>query len=189
MLQFRYDCLGTICKDQSYEYLEMDTDSAYMALNADTLDELVIPTKKSEHQRKKMGQCIDFQYTSEYGFFPRECCEKYITYDKRTPGLFKVEAQGKAMVALWSKTYILKKHDDEPKFISKGLNKSALKDPYASFRKVLDTKQPQCSTNKGFRSRNNTIYTYEQTKGVYLIFTVNAWWWMTVFTPNHLMSP
>ena len=83
MLQFRYDCLGTICKDRSYEYLEMDTDSAYMALNADTLDELVIPTKKSEHQRKKMGQCRDFKYTSEYGFFPRECCEKHITYDKK----------------------------------------------------------------------------------------------------------
>ena len=165
MLQFRYDCLDSICKNQSYEYLEMDTDSAYLALNGNTLDELVIPTKKNEHQYAKMGQCRDFQYTSEDGFFPRECCEKHIAYDKRTPGLFKVEAQGKAMVALCSKTYILKKHNDEPKFSSKGLNKSALKDPYASFRKVLDTKQPQCSTNQGFRPKNNTIYTYEQTKG------------------------
>ena len=96
MLQFRYDCLETICKDQSYEYLELDTDSAYLALNADTLDELVIPTKKSEHQRKKMGQCRDFQYTSEDGFCPWECCVKHITYDKRSLELLKVEAQGKA---------------------------------------------------------------------------------------------
>ena len=29
------------------------------------------------------------------------------------PGLFKVEAEGKAMTALCSKTYILKKYDDE----------------------------------------------------------------------------
>ena len=165
MLQFRYDCLDSICKNQSYEYLEMDTDSAYLALNGNTLDKLVIPTQKNEHQHAKMEQCRDFQYTSEDGFFPREYCEKHIAYDKRTSGLFKVEAQGKAMVALCSKTYILKKHNDEPKFSSKGLNKSALKDPYASFRKVLDTKQPQCSTNQGFRPKNNTIYTYEQTKG------------------------
>ena len=111
-----------------------------------------------------MGQCHDFDYSSEDGFFPRECCQKHKAYDKRTPGLFKVEAQGKAMIALCSKTYILKKHDDKVKFSCKGLNKAVLKKTFPSYQHVLQTGQTKSSTNQGFRTRDNTIYTYQQSK-------------------------
>ena len=165
MLQFRYDCLGQYCDVKDFEYLEMDTDSAYIAIQGKSLEDMVLPHKRQELLYQKMGQCREFDYTSEDGFFPRECCQKHIAYDKRTPGLFKVEAEGKAMIALCSKTYILKKHNDEDKFSSKGLNKRSVKNPMESFQTVLRTRRPQSSTNQGFRTRGNSIYTYQQTKG------------------------
>ena len=165
MLQFRYDCLEEYCDVKDFEYLEMDTDSAYLSLASNQLEDMVKPNKKQQLHYEKMGQCRDFEYTSEDGFFPRECCKKHKAYDKRTPGLFKVEAEGKAMIALCSKTYILKKHDDKVKFSSKGLNKAVLKEPFPSYQHVLQTGQTKSSTNQGFRTRGNTIYTYQQSKG------------------------
>ena len=109
MLQFRYDCLQEYCDVNDFEYIEMDTDSAYLSLAGKQLEDIVKPSKKQVLHYDKMGQCHDFDYSSEDGFFPRECCQKHKAYDKRTPGLFKVEAQGKAMIGLCSKTYILKK--------------------------------------------------------------------------------
>ena len=141
MLQFRYDCLEKYCDTRDFEYLEMDTDSAYLSLAGKQLEDIIKPNKQQELHYEKMGQCHDFDYTSEDGFFPRECCEKHIAYDKRTPGLFKVEAEGKAMIALCSKTYILKKHDDKVKFSSKGLNKAVLQEPFLSYQHVLQTGQ------------------------------------------------
>ena len=165
MLQFRYDCLEEYCYVNDFENLEMDTDSAYLSLAGKQLEDIVKHNKKQSLHYEKTGQCCDFEYTSEDGFFPRECCKRHKAYDKRTPGLFKVEAEGKAMIALCSKTYILKKYDDEVKFSSKGLNKAILKEPFPSFRHVLQTGQTKSSTNQGFRTRDNTIYTYQQSKG------------------------
>ena len=165
MLQFRYDCLEEYCYVNDFEYLEMDTDSAYLSLAGKQFEDIVKPNKKQSLHYEKMGQCRDFEYTSEDGFFPRECCKRHKAYDKRTPGLFKMEAEGKAMIALCSKTYILKKYDDEVKFSSKGLNKAILKEPFPSFRHVLQTGQTKSSTNQGFRTWDNTIYTYQQSKG------------------------
>ena len=165
MLQFRYDCLENYCDVKDFEYLEMDTDSAYLSLAGKQLEDIVKPEKKQSLHHQKMGQCHDFNYSSEDGFFPRECCKKHKAFDKRTPGLFKVEAQGKAMIALCSKTYILKKHDDKVKFSCKGLNKTVLKEPFPSYQKVLQTGETKSSTNQGFRTRDNTIFTYQQSKG------------------------
>ena len=165
MLQFRYDCLQNYCDVKDFEYLEMDTDSAYISTSAKTLEEIILPEKRKLLHHEKMGQCHDFHYTSEDGFFPRECCKEHKAYDKRTPGLFKVEAQGKAMIALCSKTYILKNHNDKVKFSSKGLNKASLIEPFQSYQQVLHTGQTKSFTNQGFQTHDNTIYTYQQTKG------------------------
>jgi hypothetical protein len=86
---------------RDYEYLHMDTDSAYMAFSAPTLDEVVRP---------KMRRAF-FQEYSEW--FPRQackkhnaafietrvagekwerqpCCQEAYVHDRRKPGLFKV---------------------------------------------------------------------------------------------------
>ena len=46
----------------------------------------------------------------------------------------------------------------------RGLNKASLIEPFQSYQQVLHTGQTKSSTNQGFRSRDNTIYTYQQTK-------------------------
>lgn len=162
MLQFRFDFLVEYCKESDFEYLEMDTDSAYMAIAGKSVEDIVNPAKQQALYKQKFGNCNNHHFTAADGFFPRECCDKHKAYDKRIPGLFKVEAEGNAMIALCSKTYILRQSDGKIKHSAKGLNRSALIDAYQSFKCVLDTKQTQSVINQGFCSLQNTIFTYEQ---------------------------
>ena len=48
MLQFRYDCLQEYCDVNDFEYIEMDTDSAYLSLAGKQLEDIVKPSKKQE---------------------------------------------------------------------------------------------------------------------------------------------
>ena len=162
MLQFKYDFLDVYCLPNSYEYLEMDTDSAYLAISGKSLDDILKPDKRDLLHQQKLLNCHDYPFTAVEGFFPRECCNKHKAYDKRTPGLFKVEAEGTAMIALCSKTYILKQKDDKVKFSSKGINKDQLANPFDMYKEVLKSKSPHGATNRGFRPRHGTMYTYSQ---------------------------
>ena len=164
MLQFKYEFLDVFCMEKSFEYLEMDTDSAYMALAGKTLEDIVRPRKKEELRKQKFGSCKKTNFTAADGFFPRECCSTHKAYDRRTPGLFKIEAEGKSMIALCSKTYILKEKEGKYKFSCKGVNKSRLDSPYKAFSSVLQTGKPHKTSNQGFRTRDGTIFTYEQEK-------------------------
>ena len=60
MLHFLYNCLAYYCDVKDFEYLELDTDSAYTSMAAKSLDEMVLPAKKQNLQFQKMGQCRDF---------------------------------------------------------------------------------------------------------------------------------
>lgn len=93
MLEFYYHCIDKYLDRESYEYLEMDTDSAYMALSGDALEELVKREMRAEYQREK------------HLWFPRDDTDEHKAFDKRTPGLFKVEWKGEGFVGLNSKTY------------------------------------------------------------------------------------
>ena len=162
MLQFKYDFLDVFCMKNSFEYIEMDTDSAYMALAGKKLEDIIKPEKLTLYKSSINGRCDDRAFTAEDGFFPRSCCSTHKAYDKRTPSLFKVEAEGIAMIALCSKTYILKQEGDKYKFSCKGINKNALTTPFETYKKVLKSGQSHSAVNQGFRAHNNTIYTYEQ---------------------------
>ena len=164
MLQFKYDFLDVFRLDKSFEYLEMDTDSAYLALAGKTLEAITKPSKKQELWSQKFNNCNNLNFSAEHAYFPRECCTDHIAYDKRMPGLFKIEAEGTSMIALCSKTYILKQKNDKLKFSCKGTNKSALVEPYNIYKSVLQTGKPYKATNQGFRTRDGTVYTYEQEK-------------------------
>ena len=48
MLEFYYHCIDAFLDRRDFQYLEMDTDSAYMSLAGDSLEELVRPDKKEE---------------------------------------------------------------------------------------------------------------------------------------------
>ena len=144
----------------------MDTDSLYLALGKQSLEECIRPEKKAEWDRIRAGDCIDnYQADSSANFLPRTCCLPHIKHDKRTPGLFKEEFRGSHMIALCSKTYIC--YDaatDTTKFSCKGLNKNHLEEPRAKFPRVLEEKTNITSTNRGFRFMGNAMHTYEQVK-------------------------
>ena len=73
------------------------------------------------------------------------------------------------MLCLCSKFYCCyDKQTNKYKFSSKGLNKRTLKDcgdgPMSKYRKVLEEVVNVTSTNRGFRTIQHSVATYEQTK-------------------------
>ena len=84
MLTFYYDGLLRYIDLPMFEFLEMDTDSAYFAIAGQRLDEVIKPLRAQEYH--KLILC----YPGEAkGFFPRTCCTDHKMYDRRTPGFFQ----------------------------------------------------------------------------------------------------
>ena len=112
MLEWYYDCLDYYVERSDFEYIEMDTDSAYFAMSGNTLADIVKPHLKEEFLHKIFKSCHLKEVIPNPYWFPRECCEKHRAYDKRQAGLFKIEKDhGQEMVALCSKTYVLEDRD------------------------------------------------------------------------------
>ena len=197
MLEFYYDFMDVYVAREDFEYCEMDTDSAYMAISGSCLDDVIKPEMKAQYLRGLDIFCSDDEIEADarVHWFPRTCCKKHAAYDKRTPGLFKMEYQGDEMIGLCSKTYIVRKSKTIPisstrlaaykllkrsmrlkprrcsykaritneyKFSSKGISKRLIKSPMTKFRRVLNTRKSQIGKNRGFRVRNNAIFTYTQ---------------------------
>ncbi len=76
MLQFYYDCLDTYLDRSDYEYCEMDTDSAYIAISGESVEELVKPGLKEAFENDKCN------------WFPHSDTTEHAKYDRRKPGLF-----------------------------------------------------------------------------------------------------
>ena len=200
MLQFYYDFLDVYVDRSDFQYCEMDTDSAYMALSGSDLASVINPQMRDTYQRTLTGCCYD---DVDPEWFPRSCCSKHAKYDKRTPGLFKIEYEGEVMIGLCSKTYIVQRskvvHTSstkmtafkllrrskklpvkrlahrprlvrEVKFSSKGITKRRVKAPMTTFRHVFNTQRVGQGTLKGFRARNNGISTYEQYRNGFSYF-------------------
>ena len=95
MLGFYYDFLDRYFERRDFEMIQMDTDSNYMAISADNLEEIVRPELRTEFEAKK---------------------KELLAWDKgsgRTPGLFKLECEGSRMIALCSKCYFIDEQDGE----------------------------------------------------------------------------
>ena len=63
MLEFVYDCIKKYIPDHCYEFIEMDTDSLYISLCSNSLDDVVKPELREEFFQK-------YHY-----FFPSLACE------------------------------------------------------------------------------------------------------------------
>ncbi|KAJ8020607.1 hypothetical protein HOLleu_40243 [Holothuria leucospilota] len=157
MLEFYYDFLDKYFDRQYWEYVEMDTDSAYIAIAAEKLDALVKPELKEIYHREK------------HHWFPRTDTEEHKRYDKRTPGLFKVEWEGDGIVALNSKMYYCY-GGVKDKFSCKGINKKRNEVEKGMYLGVLNTKTPVTGKNKGFRVKDNRVFTYSQVKAGFTYF-------------------
>jgi len=72
MLQFYYDLVDKFVDRSNFEYCQMDTDSAYIALAGRSLDDLVRPELRQ-------------QYFAEYNqWFLTEACDKHMPLCKQT---------------------------------------------------------------------------------------------------------
>ena len=149
----------------------MDTDSLYLALTEENLEVVILPEKRAEWNQIRSKDCTDnFTANATDNFFPRTCCNVDKKHDKREPGLFKEEFRCVEMLCLCSKTYCCyDKQTNKHKFSSNGLNKRILEEcgdggPMSKYRKVLEEEVNVTSTNRGFRTIQHSVATYEQTK-------------------------
>ena len=172
MLQFYYDFMDQYLDRSDFQYLEMDTDSAYIAITAKNIEQLVKPHLKEQfyqewNQWLPAEACSvhhqDYVHTKLVGkeWQPHSCCVQKRKFDKRTPGFFKIEWEGTGMVGLCSKTYY-GWGDKTNKCSTKGISKKHNQLDKKQFLDVLMTKQSAGSINVGFQVKNNTVYTYRQ---------------------------
>ena len=156
MLQFYFDFMDKYLDPSDFQYCEMDTDSAYIALSGPSVESLVRPELKEEFQQDKCN------------WFPRTDTNENKAYDKRTPGLFKEEWSGDGIIGLSSKTYYCFGAYD--KFSCKGVNKKTNDINKEKYLNVLLTKKSSSGLNKGFRVVDNSMYTYEQIRDGFSYF-------------------
>jgi hypothetical protein len=148
MLEFYYDLMDTFIDRRDFQYCCMDTDSAYMGLSADSLEEVIKPELKHRYQSEK------------HNWFRRSDAPEHASYDKRTPGLFREEYRGDGIVALCSKAYYC--FGVEDKFSCKGINKRLNNINTNTYMDVLLTKRSGNGTNRGLRSVDSTVCAYLQ---------------------------
>ncbi|KAI8511991.1 hypothetical protein Bbelb_110910 [Branchiostoma belcheri] len=79
---FYYDFMLKFVDVSDFQYCEMDTDSAYIAISVDKLDDVIKPELRDEYEREK------------HLWFPRTDSPVNAAFDRRTPGLFKEEWAG-----------------------------------------------------------------------------------------------
>ncbi|CAH3132563.1 unnamed protein product [Porites lobata] len=156
MLQFYFDFMDKYLDRSDFQYCEMDTDSAYIAIAGQSVESLVKPGLREEFEADKAN------------WFPRTDTPEHKAYDKRTPGLFKEEWSGAGIIGLSSKTYYC--FGDYDKFSCKGVNKKTNDINKEKYLNVLLTKQSSSGLNKGFRVVNNSMYTYEQVRDGFSYF-------------------
>jgi len=95
MLEFYYDFLDRYFDRRDFELTQMDTDSNYMAISAERLEDIVRPELQTEFEEKK---------------------REWLAWDKwsgRTPSLFKLECEGSGMITLCSKCCFVKESESE----------------------------------------------------------------------------
>ena len=144
MLEFYSDFLNNYVDRRDFEYIYMDTDSAYFAISGESLRDVVKPELLEEYD-KKVGKWLATD-----------------RYSKKTPGLFKPEFIGVKMMALTAKCYFCEGKQGTKyscKGISKKQNDMTWKRYVQAFQGYLDK-----AKNTDFRIHEQGVVTYEQNK-------------------------
>ena len=151
-----------------YQFMEMDTDSLYIAFARDTIDECVKPHLHEAWKKEKYKWFASEDTKCTFNFKGERITFKQ--YDKRTPGKFKVEFEGEGMGCLNSKVYIIWGQRDKEgklkyKVSCKGTQQKRNELKVDPFKNVLNTKEPHRVENAGFiRFKDGVIKTYTQAK-------------------------
>ena len=78
MLEFYYDFLSVYVDRSDFELGETDTDSLYMMISGECLDDVIKPCMKESYIATLKKQCRDdihYQPDSLTNFLPRTCCK------------------------------------------------------------------------------------------------------------------
>ena len=180
MLQFYYDFVDRYVERPLFQYCEMDTDSAYIALAGESIDALVRIDRRAHYFRHRsqwlQAECCD-EHEDDYvrariagrpWTVTESCCFARKAFDKRTPGLFKVEWCGDGFVGLCSKTYYCFGATD--KYSTKGLSKPHNGIDEDTFLAVLTNRRSGGGFNRGFRVRDSSVMTYVQERAALTYF-------------------
>lgn len=173
MLQFYYDFLAKYLSFDSFALIQCDTDSFYLSLSEKTLFLVVKPELRQEfisvyHKWFAVDYCSDHRDDFFNTVFngdewnPEPCCSQAAKYDSREAGKFHVEFVGDGIIALCSKCYYC--IGDKPKLSSKGISKTHNQLTDKDYLDVLMSPQISTGANRGFRVKNDRIFTYYQTK-------------------------
>ena len=170
LIQF-WEFLNEHLDQNLYCLMECDTDSLYLALARPTIDECVKPGKLQDWWKEK------YKYFASKSEKPIMFDGKEITeeqYQKRTPGLYKLECRADSMICLNSKVYHLWGTDENGKEIfktsSKGMQErnSLVQE---DFMDVLEERKEHKVQNAGFIREGTRAYTYTQNrKGLYYFY-------------------
>ena len=166
MLELYHNFFKDFCDTDKYEELEMDTDSLYLALSEESLEDVILPEKRVESNQLDSKDCTDnLTADATANFFSRTCCNSHKKHNKREPGLFKEEFRCAEMLCLCSKTnFCYDKRTNKYNFSSKRLNKRTLEEcgdggPMSKYRKALEEAGNVTSTNKWFRTIQHSVAT------------------------------
>ena len=159
MLEFYYDFMDHYLSHDDFEYVEMDTDSAYLGIAGQNVEDLV-----------KEELCEEFEKDKANWFVTPTALQ-----GKRTPGLFKVEFKGDKIIGLCSKSYCTEHFASESKpgevkFSMKGVNKGQFKNPTEHYEQVLVSKENFRACNEGIRAKGQTMAMYRQWKNALTYF-------------------
>ena len=156
MLEFYYDFLDKYIDRSDFELCYMDTDSFYLALSGNSLDDIVKASLKKEYLSHKTNWLATDKFS------------------ERTPGLFKPEFVGTRGVWLTTKCYLVQNEEEmytnkENKYSCKGISKKQNDMCFKRYKDVLDIFQNMSgevdkTINKGFRVHEQDMVTYEQNK-------------------------
>ena len=70
-----YKFFEKICDTDKYEELERETDSLYIALSEENLEDVILPKKRAKwDQLRLIGWTDNFTANATDKFFPRTCC-------------------------------------------------------------------------------------------------------------------
>ena len=75
MLELYYIFIQKFCDTEKYEELEVDTNSLYLALSEENLEDFILPEKRNKWEAIRSRDCADsFTANATGNFFPRTCC-------------------------------------------------------------------------------------------------------------------
>ena len=175
MLEFYHDFLDKHFSRQGFELCYMVTDSFYLAMSGDSLDEIVGPEMKQAYESDKKNWLATDKFS------------------ERTPGLFKLEFVGTRGVRLTAKCYLVQNEGNENKYSCKGVSKKHNDLHFQRYINVLDVflkarsdskleeKDIDKAKNVRFRVYDQGVVTSSKTSSDYLPITISVMSWLKVF--------